>query len=334
MKPSAPPKSLSYRRDAFFKLILSDPEMARSFFRAYLPKQLVDAIDWDSLTALPTEMESTSDNTLRADIIYSVKLRGFPQLQIIFIVEHQSSFDNDMETRIGIYAVRKLQELQTQLPNTTLIAHGIVLHQNSRPWKSIRVPDPQLPTNLLGLQNADGSPVLFQLGFNLVDLATHAYEDFMTEALIHAPLAVMKFIDDPDPMASIQRLFDCLAHHLSSPDRERWLHSLLGYLYYNAQRLDSGTTLIHMIDSLRNPTLKESSMTWAEVLHKEGREEGREEGKRLALRSTVTRLLTRRFGDLPFGVTEELETASAERLEELADQLLDAPSLDALFKHR
>jgi hypothetical protein len=75
-------------------------------------------------------------------------------------------------------------------------------------------------------------------------------------------------------------------------------------------------------------------MTWAEVLHKEGREEGREEGKRLALRSTVTRLLTRRFGDLPFWVTEELETASAERLEELADQLLDAPSLDALFKHR
>jgi hypothetical protein len=29
---------------------------------------------------------------------------------------------------------------------------------------------------------------------------------------------------------------------------------------------------------------------------------------------------------------EELESASIERLEELADQLLDAPSLDSLFK--
>jgi flagellar biosynthesis/type III secretory pathway protein FliH len=99
-----------------------------------------------------------------------------------------------------------------------------------------------------------------------------------------------------------------------------------------------------MIEHLTDPKLKENIMTWAEVLHKEGREEGislgreegislgREEGQRIALRSTVTRLLTRRFGDLPFFVVEELDTASIERLEELADQLLDAPSLDSLFK--
>jgi hypothetical protein len=177
--------------------------MARSFFRAYLPKPLVDAIDWDSLTALPTEMESTSDTTLRADIIYIVKLRGFQRLRIILIVEHQSSFDNDMETRIGIYAVRKVRELKAQLPNNTLIAHGIVLHQNSRPWKNTRglhptaVRLPRPPINVKLLANRYAGPALFHLGFNLVDLATHA------------------------------------------------------------QRLDSSTTLIHMIDSLRNPTLKE-----------------------------------------------------------------------------
>jgi flagellar biosynthesis/type III secretory pathway protein FliH len=103
-----------------------------------------------------------------------------------------------------------------------------------------------------------------------------------------------------------------------------------------------------MIEHLTDPKLKENIMTWAEVLHKEGREEGislgreegreegislgREEGQRIALRSTVTHQLTRRFGDLPFFVVEELESASIERLEELADQLLDAPSLDSLFK--
>jgi predicted transposase YdaD len=348
MEVSAKKTPQSFRRDAFFKIVVKDPEMARSFFRVYLPKGLIEAVDWESLTALPTEMESTSDPTLRADIIYSVELKEFPQVRLILIVEHQSSFDPSMATRVSVYAARKIQELQKQLPDMTVIAHGSVVHQGNRSWKQTHLTDLDLPKQLLGLKNPDGSPALMQFGFNLIDLADHAYEDFMTDAIIHAPLAVMKFIDDPDPMASVHLLFDCLAHHLGAPDRKHWLHYFLGYLYHNAQRLDTGTTLIHMIEHLTDPKLKENIMTWAEVLHKEGREEGislgreegreegislgREEGQRIALRSTVTHQLTRRFGDLPFFVVEELESASIERLEELADQLLDAPSLDSLFK--
>jgi len=65
--------------------------------------------------------------------------------------------------------------------------------------------------------------------------------------------------------------------------------------------------------------------------HAAGRQEGREEGQRSALLSTTRRQLIRRFGPLPEAVDAHLATASIPELEALTDQLLDAPSLEALF---
>ena len=59
-----------------------------------------------------------------------------------------------------------------------------------------------------------------------------------------------------------------------------------------------------------------------------GRQEGRQEGERLLLE----RLLTRRFGPLPEWTSRKLEEATLAQLEKWGDAILDAPSLEAVFR--
>ena len=63
----------------------------------------------------------------------------------------------------------------------------------------------------------------------------------------------------------------------------------------------------------------------------QGLEQGLESGRVLALRDTLSRQLTRRFGALPSAVSERLLAASAEELEAWTDEILVAGSLDELF---
>ena len=58
-----------------------------------------------------------------------------------------------------------------------------------------------------------------------------------------------------------------------------------------------------------------------------GRQEGRQEGEQILLQ----RMLTRRFGEFPDWAQKRLLQANSEQLEQWADRLLDAPSLDTVF---
>jgi predicted transposase YdaD len=55
----------------------------------------------------------------------------------------------------------------------------------------------------------------------------------------------------------------------------------------------------------------------------EGREEGLEAGRRQEAAALATRQLNRRFGSLDEGIQERLSALSIQRLEQLAEDLLD-----------
>jgi predicted transposase YdaD len=63
----------------------------------------------------------------------------------------------------------------------------------------------------------------------------------------------------------------------------------------------------------------------------EGRMEGRMEGMAVQARKQLRRQLTRRFGPLPEWVEERLDAAAVEQLEDWADRILDAQTLQGVF---
>ena len=63
----------------------------------------------------------------------------------------------------------------------------------------------------------------------------------------------------------------------------------------------------------------------------QGRQEGLSQGRQEGQLELITRQLTRRFGPLPEWATARLQAADASQLEQWADRVLDAPSLEAVF---
>ena len=68
---------------------------------------------------------------------------------------------------------------------------------------------------------------------------------------------------------------------------------------------------------------------------KEGVDLGRVEGRTEAKAEDLTRLLQRRFnGDLTSKIQQRITDASIEELDAWLDRIIDAPSLEAVFKKR
>ncbi|KAF0809854.1 putative transposase [Alcanivorax sp. S71-1-4] len=64
----------------------------------------------------------------------------------------------------------------------------------------------------------------------------------------------------------------------------------------------------------------------------EGRLEGRQEGRQEGEFGMLSRLLTRRFGALPEAVVARMRSADSEQLELWGERVLDASSLDDVFR--
>lgn len=82
--------------------------------------------------------------------------------------------------------------------------------------------------------------------------------------------------------------------------------------------------------NIQNIELKQTRFyqeVWAE-----GREEGREEGVQTGEQILLQWMLTRRFGQLPNWAQKRLLQANSEQLEQWADRLLDAQTLEAVFE--
>ena len=75
---------------------------------------------------------------------------------------------------------------------------------------------------------------------------------------------------------------------------------------------------------------------WFKDAERKGRAEGLAEGLAAGghqqLTTTVQRLLTRRFGELPPAVLQRLAQADFGQLEIWAERLLDAPTLEQVFE--
>lgn len=83
-----------------------------------------------------------------------------------------------------------------------------------------------------------------------------------------------------------------------------------------------------LIQRLFREGMMRESVIFQDIL-REGREEGREEGLRRE-RSLVIRQLTRKLGELPLGMLEQIEVLSIEQIENLGEALLDFEEISDL----
>jgi hypothetical protein len=77
--------------------------------------------------------------------------------------------------------------------------------------------------------------------------------------------------------------------------------------------------------------MQRTMLTFDDLIGQPYFDRGRDEGLAQGQRTTLIRLLTRRFGPLPEAVTTRVAAAGTEDLERWSDRILDAASLDDVF---
>ena len=89
--------------DKFIKAMMEHPEVAKDFFNAHLPPEVLEKIN---LSTLKMESISFIDPELReheSDLIFSAELINQEKALLFTLIEHQSRPDRLMAFRIQFY---------------------------------------------------------------------------------------------------------------------------------------------------------------------------------------------------------------------------------------
>ena len=101
-------------------------------------------------------------------------------------------------------------------------------------------------------------------------------------------------------------------------------------LWHDIERIE-GERNVKYVTSVERLAIKRGIEQGMEKGLEKGMEKGLERGRAEGSAALLSRQLTRRFGPLTTTITERLAQATPEQLEQWAERVLDAPSLDDVF---
>src|SRR5690606_11867785 len=85
--------------DALFKAVFRRPKHAAEELRHVLPADVVQEIDWSTLTLASSEHVDPALEQSRGDLLFTASIGGRPG-HIFFLLEHQSTQDHRMPLRL------------------------------------------------------------------------------------------------------------------------------------------------------------------------------------------------------------------------------------------
>jgi hypothetical protein len=168
-----------------------------------------------------------------------------------------------------------------------------------------------------------------KLEYLLIDESQYSETDLAD--LKNLVAAVIRFEHSENQTALI-RLIDLLNDWLDgNPELKRtfaiWIRAVL-------LRQSKNTLVLPKVRDLKElkMTLADRFDLWAHEYEKKGMEKGMEKGIEKGEALLLQRQLARRFGPLPSALVATISTASASQIETWGDRVLDATSLEAVFR--
>ena len=124
-------KSFTAAHDGLFKSLYGNSKLAVDIFRIIFPEEVFALYDWANLRL---EKDSFADG-LRADLIFSVPLLGFPDTRtlVFIILEHKSSNDPKLFWQLYMYQHNLIKERYLKYGYVPK-AIPVVCYHGKRPW--------------------------------------------------------------------------------------------------------------------------------------------------------------------------------------------------------
>jgi hypothetical protein len=299
--------------------------MMRDLVEGFIEGAWVSDADFSTLERVS---ENYVGDDLRAradDIVWRIRCG---ERLVYLLMEFQSSVEPFMAMRVLTYVgllyqdlirasnSRGFEKLPAILP--------IVLHSGAKPWRAAEDVASLLSDAPRGLE-----PYRPQLRYLLIDEGR--YDD--GELSARHNLAAMLFrVEKCRQRELLPQLVNALVERLQGPEQSSlrrafavWLEKVILTRLFD-ERVSVANNLWE-----RPTMLSEQFDVWEKELRDEGMQRGLQEGRREGEVVVLSRLLSKRFGELPAPVSARLRSAPAEQLESWAERLLEAASLDELF---
>jgi len=305
--------------DAFFKQVLSDPQLADTFLREHLPADVAVLLGPEPPEPVPASFVDEALRQHHSDLLFRVRLKSGPEAFAYLLLEHKSSPDPGARLQLLRYVVRILTQWYEQNRPRLPLPAVLPMLANQGPGDWMYCCE---FADLFGAVPAAMAAYLPSFRHALVDLGRVPDHSLSTEVRLRAFLKALKY----SRRADLPHRIDILLAEAPALTVE----DLVAILRY----LDKGSTL------LNNEVAREALLRLVphqtepimgcitQPYYDRGKAEGKAEGEAKIL----TRLLERRFGTLPDPLRQRIFAADVHRIEAWVECAFDAPDLQSIFE--
>jgi len=319
--------NLTHPHDYFFRHAFTRTEVHRPFFERYLPPPVATRLD---LNTLAPDSDTFIDEDLQAqqsDLLFRLHLKDGQPARLYLLLEHKS-YNDPWTPRQLLGYLDRIWAREAVDPGTPPLPPIIplVLFHGETAWTAA--------SNFRALVATPDEFLRFTPSFDyiLCDLTRDQLDNLQHRAWLAITLQVLKFSRSDELSArlpGILALFRDLWYQRANA--LAFLGTVLRYLARVASGLDESTVRQALIQALPTDVGDEIMPTLAETWMEQGMEKGMEKGQILHARQTLQKFLIKRFGPLPGAVEARIEQADQATLDSWLDQVMEAPSLGALF---
>jgi predicted transposase YdaD len=314
--------------DKLVKSTFSDPDNARAFLQAHLPRKLTRRIDWSTLNMASGSFIDPEFAATSSDLLFTAQIDDRPAfLHILF--EHQNQEDPLIALRLLTYKVRIWNDHLRNNPGAATLPPilPLVLAQDNKPWKSsTRFAD------LIDIPGGAGEELkkhIPDFEFQLVELFRMPFEKILGTPMGILTLRALK-AEKLQALLADPVWDEALLVQLSPASFEMLMRYILD------RDLDK-PAFRKKLKTLHNPKLSKNAMSLAEQFRQEGirkgrqqgRQEGRQEGLIFSKQQDILEALEIRFDRVPEGLREEIETITeTAKLQSLHRAAIRSATLD------
>ena len=260
--------------DNFFKTAISDPRVAKEFFKTHLPKSIVDKLDFNSIKFQDRGFIDSELGNSAVDALFLAKFDS-EDIYLYLLVEHQSTVDSYMSIRLKKYMLDVCHKhLQSYPKDKKLpLIYPIVFYTGKAPYNAsldlwTLFTDPEL------------AKLFFTNPYQLVNINNIKDEDIENSIWLGNIISILKHASDKN----LAHYIALRASSLEIIHKNNYILFKSIVLYCINQNEVNAEDLMRNIKKIKAGNIGEKIMTVAEQLEGRGEARGLKLGKERGLK--------------------------------------------------
>ncbi len=327
--------------DALFRSALADPSRADTFVRESLPKEVAAELAETPVQVVDGTFIEPALREIRSDMLFKARLRLGGDAYLFVLIEHKSVPDPDIHLQLLGYMLEIWRRHVGSAKGRALRLPPIVpvvVYNGSREWR--------IPLSLRDCIAGTGESAEMSRSFTyrLRDLVREDSGALSRDGVLNALLSLLRSVYRNAPPGPLLRSV------LPALGGDRGL-VMQAFAYILRTTNLTPEAVVRAVRDSVGQEMEEEVRTAADILIERGvakglergRTEGLSEGRAAGLSegraaglaegrtTTLLRLLSRRFGEVPPAVRTRVLAASGRELDAWTDAVLEADSLDSVL---